>query len=101
MAKQKFRITNSKSCNKALVNRGSITFWLDDKAIQALYESTPGSRGQPQSYSDLVITTVLVVKRIFRLTLRVAQGFLDSIFALIGDHCIAGLHRCQQADKVD
>ncbi|HBV7172899.1 TPA: IS5/IS1182 family transposase, partial [Klebsiella pneumoniae] len=25
--------------NKALINRGSITFWLDDKAIQAWYES--------------------------------------------------------------
>ncbi|MED5810694.1 hypothetical protein VZP09_24630, partial [Klebsiella sp. EMBS2024] len=25
--------------NKALINRGSITFWLDDEAIQAWYES--------------------------------------------------------------
>ena len=24
--------------NKALINRGSITFWLDDEAIQAWYE---------------------------------------------------------------
>ncbi|WP_431308543.1 transposase, partial [Klebsiella pneumoniae] len=53
--------------NKALINRGSITFWLDDKAIQAWYESaTPSSRGRPQRYSDLAITTVLVIKRVFR-----------------------------------
>ncbi|HFV1848933.1 TPA: transposase, partial [Escherichia coli] len=65
--------------NKALINRGSITFWLDDKAIQAWYESaTPSSRGRPQRYSDLAITTVLVIKRVFRLTLRAAQGFIDS-----------------------
>ncbi|WP_407252091.1 transposase [Klebsiella pneumoniae] len=34
----------------------------------------------PQRYSDLAITTVLVIKRVFRLTLRAAQGFIDSIF---------------------
>ncbi len=32
------------------------------------------------SASDLAITTVLVIKRVFRLTLRAAQGFIDSIF---------------------
>ncbi|WP_162007397.1 IS5 family transposase [Klebsiella pneumoniae] len=79
VAKQKFRITNWPTYNKALINRGSITFWLDDEAIQAWYESaTPSSRGRPQRYSDLAITTVLVIKRVFRLTLRAAQGFIDS-----------------------
>ncbi|WP_423788172.1 transposase, partial [Klebsiella pneumoniae] len=33
--------------------------------------------------SDLAITTVLVIKRVFRLTLRAAQGFIDSIFSLM------------------
>jgi len=62
-----------------------MTFWLDDEAIQTWYESAiPSSRGRPQRYSDLAITTVLVIKRVFRLTLRAAQGFIDSIFALMG-----------------
>jgi len=85
VAKQKFRITNWRNYNKALVNRGSVTFWLDDEAIQAWYESaTPASRGRPQRYSALAITTVLVVKRVFRLTLRATRGFIDSIFTLMG-----------------
>ncbi|OAT55565.1 putative transposase [Kluyvera georgiana ATCC 51603] len=85
MAKQKYKITNWKAYNKALIYRGSVTFWLDDEAIQAWYESaTPSSRGRPLRYSDLAITTVLVVKRVFRLTLRAAQGFIDSIFSLMG-----------------
>jgi hypothetical protein len=47
VAKQKFKITNWPTYNKALINRGSITFWLDDEAIQAWYESaTPSSRGR-------------------------------------------------------
>ncbi|HBV9740220.1 TPA: IS5/IS1182 family transposase, partial [Klebsiella pneumoniae] len=84
VAKQKFKITNWPTYNKALINRGSLTFWLDDEAIHAWYESaTPSSRGRPQRYSDLAITTVLMIKRLFRLTLRAAQGFIDSIFALM------------------
>ncbi|PXM33645.1 IS5/IS1182 family transposase, partial [Klebsiella variicola] len=37
MAKQKFKITNWPTYNKALINRGSITFWHE--AMQAWYES--------------------------------------------------------------
>jgi hypothetical protein len=44
VAKQKFKITNWPTYNKALINRGSITFWLDDEAIQAWYESATPSR---------------------------------------------------------
>ena len=85
MAKQTFRITNWRHYNKALINRGSVTFWLDNEAAKAWYETaTPSSRGRPQRYSDLAITTVLMIKRVFRLTLRAAQGFIDSIFALMG-----------------
>ncbi|RAR74733.1 DDE family transposase [Pantoea ananatis] len=84
MANQKFKITNWPTYNKALINCVSITFWLDDEAIQAWYESAaPSSRGRPQRYSDLAITTVLMIKRLFRLTLRAAQGFNDSVFALM------------------
>jgi len=64
VAKQKFRITNWHNGNKVLINRGAITFWLDDETIQSWYESaTPTSRGRPQRYSDLAITTVLMIKR--------------------------------------
>ncbi|MHB5858620.1 IS5/IS1182 family transposase, partial [Klebsiella pneumoniae] len=31
VAKQKFRITNWSTYNKALIHRGSLTFWLDDE----------------------------------------------------------------------
>ncbi len=56
--------------------------------------------GRPQRYSDLAITTVLVIKRVFRLTLRAAQGFIDSIFTLMNVPLLPGLHQCQQARKV-
>jgi len=37
-----------------------------------------------QRYTDLAITIVLVVKRVFRLSLRTAQGFIYPIFTLVG-----------------
>ncbi len=54
----------------------------------------------PQRYSDLAITTVLVIKRVFRLTLRAAQGFIDSIFSDERSATLPGLQLCQQAGKV-
>lgn len=81
---KKFRITNWKTYNKVLIIRGSLIFWLDESAIQAWYdEPKTSSRGRPQRYSDLAISTVLILKRVFRLTLRAAQGFIDSIFTLM------------------
>lgn len=70
--------------NKALVNCGSLAFWLDESVIQAWYdEPSASSRGRPQRYSELVISTVLMLKSVFRLTVRAAQGFIDSIFTLM------------------
>ncbi|WP_261426180.1 transposase, partial [Serratia proteamaculans] len=84
MAKQKFKITNWATYNKALIHRGSLTFWLDESALQAWYdEPNTSSRGCPQRYSELAISTVLMLKRVFRLTLRAAQGSIDSIFTLM------------------
>ena len=78
MAKQKFKITNWQTCNKALINRGSLILWLDESAIQAWYDNAkPSSRSHPQHYSDMTI------KRVFRLTLRAVQGFIDSLFKLM------------------
>ena len=71
MAKQKFKITNWATYNKELNNRGSLTFWLDESAIQAWYdELNTSSRGRPQRYSELAISTILMLKRVFRLTPR-------------------------------
>ncbi|NIG98974.1 MAG: IS5/IS1182 family transposase, partial [Serratia symbiotica] len=70
MAKQKFRITHWHTYNTALINRDSMTFWLDDEALKRWYETAlPSARGRPPRYSDLAITTVLVIQRVFRLTL--------------------------------
>ncbi|MJK45448.1 transposase, partial [Salmonella enterica subsp. diarizonae] len=85
MAKQKFKITNWPAYNKALRQRGSLTVWLDESAIAAWTDSAqPEGRGRPLHYTDMAITTVLMMKRVFTLSLRALQGFVDSIFQLMG-----------------
>ncbi|STE53105.1 Transposase DDE domain [Edwardsiella tarda] len=84
MAKQKFKITNCSAYNKALRQRGSLTIWLDESAIAAWTDSAqPEGRGRPLYYTDMAITTVLMIKRVFNLPLRALQGFIDSIFTLM------------------
>lgn len=70
--------------NNALRQRGSLTVWLDESAITAWTDnSTPERRGRPLHYTDMAITTVLMMKRVFNLSLRALQGFVDSIFTLM------------------
>ncbi len=84
MAKQKFKITNWPTYNKALRQRGSLTVWLYESAIAAWTDSSsPEGRGRPLYYTDMAVTTVLMIKRVFNLSLRALQGFVDSVFTLM------------------
>ncbi len=42
-----------------------------------------GRRGRCQLYTDQTISTLLMLKGIFNLTLRATQGLLDSLFELM------------------
>ena len=84
MGKAKKKITNWAEYNKALCKRGSVTFWIDDSAIDAWRCTTHhGKRGRGFQYSDTTIETALMIKGIFSLPLRALQGFIDSIFELL------------------
>ncbi len=78
MPKPRYKTTNWKQYNKALINRGSLTFWIDEEAIAQWKQSKQGKRGRPRQFSDLAITTALMVKRLFSMPLRALQGFIDS-----------------------
>lgn len=67
--------------NKALCKRGSVTFWIDDSAVDAW--QCKAQRGRGFQYSDTAIKTALMIKGIFSLPLRALQGFIDSIFELL------------------
>lgn len=83
--KDKYRIRNWRQYNQSLVNRGSITFWFDEAAIAKWYSIERSNKpGRPVTYSDDAIRCGLVVKAVFRTTLRALQGFIGSIIKILG-----------------
>ncbi|MFM2623451.1 IS5 family transposase [Vibrio owensii] len=82
MPKPYFKTKNWRQYNSSLINRGSLTFWIDEEAIRDWKQPKQGKRGRPRTFSDLAITTALMVKRVFSMPLRALQGFIDSVFRL-------------------
>jgi hypothetical protein len=82
----KYRVRNWPAYNRALVRRGSLSFWVDEPAVQGWTGSEgSGPRGcRPRIYADTAIECALVVRAVFHLSLRSTQGFLESVVALMG-----------------
>ena len=82
--KQKHKVMNSAAYDASLRQRGSLTVWFTDEAVEgwrAEPRTTPG--GQPW-YSPLAILTALTLRAVFRLALRQTEGLIGSIIGLLG-----------------
>jgi transposase len=78
-------IRNWSDYNAGLKLRGSLTFWINEDILTAWVEPTlSGKRGESVYYSDLAIATMATVKSVYNLAGRQCQGFLESIFELMG-----------------
>jgi hypothetical protein len=83
--KQQYRIRNWQQYNSALVERGSLTLWLDSRAIEKwLDQDSPARRGRRRTYSDLTIECSLMLREVYRLPLRATQGLVRSVMRLLG-----------------
>jgi hypothetical protein len=78
-----YRIRNWKQYNDALVNRGSLTLWVDRATLQAWSYQGPARRGAQFEYSDLAIECLLTLRAVYHLTLRATEGFARSLFGLM------------------
>ena len=68
--KQRHRVTNWSEYDAALRQRGSLTVWLTEAAIDAWRAEPRTTRGGQPSYSALAITTALTLRAVFRLGRR-------------------------------
>ena len=82
--KQRYRVTNWPEYDRSLRNRGDITLWFSEDAIQAWAPMHNGKQGRPQKFSDLAIETVLTLRLVFHLPLRQAEGFVHSLLSMMG-----------------
>ena len=83
--KRQYRIRNWHDYNTALVQRGSLTLWLNKDVLQHWRnQEHTGKRGKPRVYSDQAIACALRLREVYRLPLRATEGFLRSLIVLLG-----------------
>jgi Transposase DDE domain len=83
--KAQYRIRNWSEYNAGLKQRGSLTFWIEESVLEEwIVEDLSGKRGASPFYSNIAILTMATVKAVYRLAGRQTQGFLESIFELMG-----------------
>ena len=82
--KTKYRVSNWAEYDRALVQRGDITLWISTDATDAWKPAPSGRRGGQRKFSDRTIETALMLRLVFKLPLRQAEGFLRSLLSLMG-----------------
>jgi Transposase DDE domain len=82
--KTAYRVKNWAEYDKALRDRGDITLWLSQDALDAWTAPKTGKRGAQPVYANIAIETALALRLLFRLPLRQTEGFLHSLLALMG-----------------
>ena len=81
--KTAYRVKNWAEYEKSLRDRGDITLWVSQEAIDAWRAPMTGKRGAQPVYADLAIETALSLRLLFNLALRQTEGFLGSLLRLM------------------
>ena len=80
-----YRIRNWPEYNRSLIQRGSITVWIDEKSIKNWFSSYHTCQaGRPAIYSDEAILMILILREVYGRSLRSLQGFVQSLFQTMG-----------------
>ncbi len=101
--KQKHKLMNRREYDASLRQRGSLTVWFTDDAIEgwrATPRTTPG--GQP-CYLSLTIWTALTLKAVFRLALRQTESLIGSAIGLLEPDLAVPVHSplCRRAGTLE
>ncbi len=82
--KTSYRIRNWADYNRSLEQRGSLTVWISEEAIENWLDlEKTGARGASRSYSDLAIQTMVTLKAVFHQAGRQTTGLVKSLFELM------------------
>ena len=81
--KSLYRVKNWSEYDKALVKRGSITFWIANDFEKTWFYAGKKQRGSQYDYSEQAIVLMQTVKNVVHLPNRGTEGFVRSIFAML------------------
>jgi Transposase DDE domain len=83
--KSTYKVRNWKDYNQSLINRGNLTVWVDDSAIEAWHAvEASGRKGRICTYSDEAIECALTLRSLLSFPLRQTQGFIIGLFKMLG-----------------
>src|SRR3712207_2718524 len=82
--KRKHKVMNWREYDAGLRQRGSLTVWFTEEAIQAWRAEPRTTRGGQPNYSALAILTALTLRAVFRLPFRQTEGLIGSAIRLLG-----------------
>jgi hypothetical protein len=82
--RQRHRVTNWPAYEAGLRQRGSLTVWFTDEAVEAWAAAPRTTRGGQPWYSPLAILTALTLRAVFRLAFRQTEGLIGSVIGLLG-----------------
>src|SRR3954468_11265794 len=82
--RQKHKVTNWPAYEAGLRQRGSLTVWFTEEAVEAWAAEPRTTRGGQPWYSPLAILTALTLRAVFRLAFRQTEGLIGSIVGLLG-----------------
>ena len=80
----RYRVRNWSEYEPGLKRRGNLTLWLDEAAIAGWQAPRRGTPGGQAWYSEAAIALVLMLRLVFHLALRQAEGFAATVLPLLG-----------------
>ena len=78
-----YRVKNWSAYNRSLIQRGHLTGWLSQEAIDGWRYDGPAQCGAQFLYSDQAIETTLTLRKLFGLALRQTEGFVQSLLSML------------------
>lgn len=78
-----YQVKNWRDYDKSLVQRGSLTFWIDDAALKQWAYQGPAQQGAQFEYSASAIQATLTLREVFQLPNRATEGLVRSLFQLL------------------
>ena len=91
------RKLNWRQYNKALVQRGSLSFLIDPKCLKQMKAKKRKGPGRPLAFSDELILMLLMIKIHFKLPYRMLEGFTK--YLLKGIKLPTYSFTCKRASK--
>jgi len=82
--KKQYRVTNWASYNVSLRQRGDLTIWITDEALEQWLAPIRTTRGGQPKYTNMATTICLTLGVVYKLPLRQTQGLMRCLVKLMG-----------------